>query len=124
MATTLNRARFIKIIALAESTNGAEALAAIRKATALARAAGLSLGEAVQGNSSSDDQGRSNLFAYDQGRESGFAAGVKTGHAEAEATMNHGNDGSRFEEGFMAATAAGLENEPSTWHAGHRNWTV
>jgi hypothetical protein len=44
---TFDRARFLKVLALAESGIDGEALAAIRKAAALARAAGLSLGEAV-----------------------------------------------------------------------------
>lgn len=46
---TLDREKFGKLIALAESDNDHEALAAVRKAAAMARAAGLSLGEAVGG---------------------------------------------------------------------------
>ncbi|WP_404379947.1 hypothetical protein [Caenispirillum salinarum] len=49
MGNTLDRARFLKVLALAESDVDGEALAAIRKAAAMARAAGLSLGEAVEG---------------------------------------------------------------------------
>jgi predicted RNase H-like nuclease (RuvC/YqgF family) len=44
---TFDRARFLKVLALAENDIDGEALAAIRKAAALARAAGLSLGEAA-----------------------------------------------------------------------------
>jgi hypothetical protein len=48
MNAPLNRDRFAKLIALAESDHDGEALAAIRKAAAMARAAGLSLGQAVE----------------------------------------------------------------------------
>lgn len=48
-AGPFDRSRFVKVLALAESGNDAEALAALRKAAALARAAGFSLGEAVGG---------------------------------------------------------------------------
>ncbi|HLN23348.1 MAG TPA: hypothetical protein VK558_05120 [Patescibacteria group bacterium] len=43
----MNRDRFVKLIALAESNQDHEALAAVRKASEMARAAGLSLGQAV-----------------------------------------------------------------------------
>lgn len=48
MTVPLNRERFRKVLALAESDNDAEALAAIRRAAMMARAAGLSLGQAVE----------------------------------------------------------------------------
>lgn len=51
----LNRDRLVKLVALAESSNDNEALSAIRKAAALARAAGLSLGMAVSNNPSNTD---------------------------------------------------------------------
>jgi len=47
MTADLNRERFVKLIALAESDQDGEALAAIRKAAAMAREAGMSLGQAV-----------------------------------------------------------------------------
>jgi flagellar biosynthesis/type III secretory pathway protein FliH len=47
MTAPLNRDRFMKLIALAESNQDGEALSAIRKAASMARAAGMSLGEAV-----------------------------------------------------------------------------
>jgi len=47
MTAALNTDRFIKLLALAESDHDGEALVAIRKAAAMARAAGLSLGQAV-----------------------------------------------------------------------------
>src|SRR4051794_41175949 len=43
----LNRDRFLRVLALAESDKDGEALSAIRKAAAMARACGLSLGEAA-----------------------------------------------------------------------------
>jgi hypothetical protein len=49
MAETLNTERFVKLLALAESSEDGEALAAVRKAAALAQAAGMSLGQAVEG---------------------------------------------------------------------------
>lgn len=48
MPDGFDRARFLKVLALAESDMDGEALAAIRKAATMARAAGLSLGEAVE----------------------------------------------------------------------------
>lgn len=50
MTAPLNRERLVKVLALAESDNDAEALGAIRRAATMARAAGLSLGQAVEGN--------------------------------------------------------------------------
>jgi hypothetical protein len=47
MSAALNRERFVKLLALAESDQDGEALSAVRKAAAMARAAGMSLGEAV-----------------------------------------------------------------------------
>jgi hypothetical protein len=44
---SLDRDRFCKVLALAESDQDGEALAAVRKAVSMARAAGMSLGEAV-----------------------------------------------------------------------------
>jgi hypothetical protein len=39
--TLFNKDRFLKVLALAESPNDAETLAAVRKATSMAREAGL-----------------------------------------------------------------------------------
>lgn len=50
---TFNRDRFAKVLALAESDQDGEALAAVRKASEMARAAGMSLGQAVSGGESS-----------------------------------------------------------------------
>jgi hypothetical protein len=55
MPDGFDRARFLKVLALAESDMDGEALAAIRKATAMARTAGLSLGEAVGSGATSYD---------------------------------------------------------------------
>lgn len=57
MTAPLNRDRFNKLIALAESDQDGEVLSAIRKAAAMARAAGLSLGEAVSIESDKSDFG-------------------------------------------------------------------
>src|SRR4051794_9338743 len=46
---SLDRDRLLKVMALAESDADAEALAALRKARELARAAGLSLSDALAG---------------------------------------------------------------------------
>jgi flagellar biosynthesis/type III secretory pathway protein FliH len=48
MSAAFDRERFLKVLALAESDQDGEALAAIRKASAMARAVGMSLGEAVE----------------------------------------------------------------------------
>lgn len=62
MTSTLNRDRFSKVLALAESSNDHEALAAIRRATGMARAAGLSLGEAYHHAWDADMLGVRNRF--------------------------------------------------------------
>lgn len=54
MSTTFDRARFVKLLALAESDVDGEALAAVRKAASMARAAGLSLGQAVDAGASTN----------------------------------------------------------------------
>jgi len=91
MTKRFDRERFAKLMALAESDNDHESLAAVRKAAAMARAAGLSLGEAVNSGSKGDVLGW----------VTGYEAGVRTGSA-----MN-------FEKGrkagFDEATAAAAE---------------
>jgi hypothetical protein len=127
MTPTLDHAQFLKIIALAESPSDPEALAAIRKATSLARAAraaGLSLGEAVSGNFGAEGWGSGYSSGYDNGRQSGFAAGQESRHPNAEPTTEYQGDGFQFEEGIMAATEVGSQSTPSAWHAGHRTWTI
>lgn len=54
MNKPFDRTRFTKVLALAESEHDGEALAAVRKAVVMARAAGLSLGEAVGTGTDSD----------------------------------------------------------------------
>ena len=53
--SALDRQKLAKLIALAESPNDHEALIAVRKASTLARSAGLSLGEAVGGTNTVDN---------------------------------------------------------------------
>jgi len=91
---TLDRGKFGKILALGESPNDGEALAAIRMATKLARAAGMSLGEAVEAPAlyKIHDTTRGAhtqadvLAAFESGRQVGIRAGAKE-HRSALRTM-------------------------------------
>ncbi|MBF0392396.1 MAG: hypothetical protein HQL38_06915 [Alphaproteobacteria bacterium] len=89
----LNRDRFVKVIALAESDQDGEALAAVRRAAVMARAAGMSLGQAIEGiaerpTSSLDALvSRSCEAQIEASRMEGYARGLKAGRKEAEAEM-------------------------------------
>ena len=121
MTKSLNRDRFAKVLALAESPSDGEALAAIRKAAAMARAAGLSLGEALNGTENYNvDEWAS---GYQAGRQAGFNDGVKVGRtmaspepkatkrtAKAKAAYDDGVKAGK-EEGFRAGYLQGLEEE-------------
>ena len=97
MTTPLNRDRFSKLISLAESPNDNEALAAVRKAASMARAAGLSLGEAVSTNTRASTSKHDSL-----GYMTGFEAGVKVGYEKGKKAG--------FDAGIQAARiVAGVE---------------
>jgi hypothetical protein len=81
--TSLNKDRFLKILALTESPNDAEALAAMRKATSMAREAGMSLGEAVGGKESDK--------AFSEGWQGGHSAGATLARREAEVARAEAN---------------------------------
>src|SRR5690348_1223546 len=72
-----DRDKFLKVLAYAESNIDGEALNAIRRATKLARASGLSLKEAVE--QCGGITGAEEDAAYSDGYSDGHAAGIKEG---------------------------------------------
>lgn len=128
---TLDRERFLKVLALAESDQDGEALAAIRKASAMARAAGMSLGEAAgEGESPASSGGLGGLerlqiellrhriadlerqlaqkvhrsAAYEEGKAEGWQQGYQQGarvYVERET----------YKDGYRAGYDAGQEFE-------------
>ena len=74
MTQSFDRVRFLKLVALAESTNDAEALSALRKAADAARAAGMSLSEAAAmspGGAFHDGPSEEWLRGFQAGEEKG-----------------------------------------------------
>jgi hypothetical protein len=77
MTSTFDRARFLKLIALTESANDAEALAALRKASEMARASGMTLSEAAASPGGFNPDGPSQEWL------NGYEAGEARGRREA-----------------------------------------
>jgi len=84
---TLDYPKFAKVLALAESSNDAEALAAVRKAASMARAAGMSLGQAVGRQSTTS--GFSPLGTHKPSYEMGKMVGRQEGFESAVRFVSH-----------------------------------
>lgn len=89
--TSFDRERFGKVLALAESPNDGEALAAIRMATKLARVAGLSLGQAIEAPIIRDirerDTGKAGHKELSEAYEAGLQAGLRVGAKELKTAL-------------------------------------
>lgn len=133
----LDRARFIKILALAESDHDGEALAAVRKAAKMARVAGMTLGQAAEAGHDGDGATLALNMALIRAMEAerrvkeleraaagfdpesysrGFEAGKQRGRAEAFGPLEHERAGYRH---CIEALEAELETyrPPLDWSA-------
>lgn len=105
MSKPFDRAKFNKVLSLAESDHDAEALAAVRKAGAMARAAGLSLGEAVNG---SDTDGGTVSTLRTMMMEAELAT-ARREIAELRRKTSGSGDDATFERGFQAGQRYGAD---------------
>lgn len=105
MSKPFDRAKFNKVLSLAESDHDAEALAAVRKAAAMARAAGLSLGEAVNGP---DTDGGTVSTLRMMVMEAELAT-ARREIAELRRKTSGGGDDATFERGFQAGQRYGAD---------------
>ena len=101
---TLDRERFLKILALAESDQDGEALAAIRKAAKMARAAGMSLGEAVDGGRDADSHSDFRTLRLEIELTTARATIV-----DLQRKLANGNDNAAYAKGFQKGQAYGSE---------------
>lgn len=102
----LDRQKLAKILARAESDHDAEALTAVRMAVKLARGAGMTLGQAVEGGAAAAQvrEPRSQSAQVDQGAwDRGYWAGKRAGVAEAFGPMEHERAGFRRHIGALEA---------------------
>lgn len=103
MTHQLNRDRFLKVLSLAESDHDAEALAAIRKAAAMARAAGMSLGEAVGGTEQDSLTGLREMILETE------LAAARREIADLKRKASSERDDANFAKGFEAGKRYGAE---------------
>lgn len=96
MTKELNRDRFNKLIALAESDHDAEALAAVRRAAVMARAAGMSLGQAVASGTGADTTPSLRLMTVEM-----ELAGARLRIADLERRLAAGADQAALEEAHI-----------------------
>ncbi|RJF81878.1 hypothetical protein D3877_17425 [Azospirillum cavernae] len=105
MSKPFDRAKFNKVLSLAESDQDAEALAAVRKAASMARAAGLSLGEAVNGT---DPDGGTVSTLRTMMMEAELAT-ARREIAELRRKTSGAGDDATFQRGFEAGQRYGAD---------------